>query len=94
MAYEGMFNPATPGELLKEYLEGCNLTEVAAHIGVTRATMSRLVNGRSAVSADMSLRLGQALGISEDFFAAAQLKHDMWTASRRQVHPLKKLSAA
>ncbi len=94
MAHTGMFDPATPGELLKEYLSDYTLSEIAAHVGVTRATISRLVNGHTTVSAEMSIRLGQALGLSEDFFANAQLKRDLWLASQRQERPLKRISAA
>lgn len=55
-----MHNPASPGELLKEFLGPITATELAEHIGVARATASRILNGRSAVTMDMSICLGQA----------------------------------
>ncbi len=94
MAYQGMHDPASPGELVKEYLGSRSIGELAEHIGVARATVSRVVNGRTSVSAEMSIRLGQALGLSEEFFAAAQLKRDLWLASQGRRRPIKRLAAA
>ncbi len=94
MAHRKMYDPASPGELVKEYLGERSIGELAAHIGVARATVSRIVNGRTSVSAEMSIRLGQALGLSEEFFAAVQLKRDLWVASQGRGRPIKRLSAA
>jgi addiction module HigA family antidote len=53
-----MHNPAHPGEVLRDYLpEGLAVTEAARRLGVTRQTLSALLNGRAGVSADMALRL-------------------------------------
>jgi len=86
-----MFNPASPGELLKEFLGKRTATELAEHIGVARATISRIINGRTAVTMDLSIRLGEALGLSPDFFSKAQLQYDLWIESqkkRRKIRPL------
>src|SRR3989338_4538251 len=57
-----MQNPAHPGEVLREYLpEDVTVTDVARRLGVTRQALSALLNGRAGVSADMALRLAQAL---------------------------------
>ncbi len=54
-----MFNPPHPGELLREFLpEGMTIEEVAGRLGVSRAQLSRVLNGRSAVSADMAIHVG------------------------------------
>ena len=59
----GMFNPPHPGALIADILEngelsvGRSVTAFSEHFGVTRATLSRVINGRSAVSADMALKL-------------------------------------
>jgi addiction module HigA family antidote len=66
-----MYNPATPGELLREFLGERTATQLAKHIGVTRATISRVLNGRTAVTMDLSIRLGEALQLSPDFFSQA-----------------------
>ena len=86
-----MFNPASPGELLKEFLGKRTATELAEHIGVARATISRIINGRTAVTMDLSIRLGEALGLYPDFFSKAQLQYDLWIESqkkRRKIRPL------
>jgi addiction module HigA family antidote len=86
-----MYNPASPGELLKEFLGNRTATELAEHIGVARATISRILNGRTAVTVDLSMRLGDALGLSPDFFSKAQLQRDLWIESqkkRRKIRPL------
>ncbi len=72
-----MHNPASPGELLREFMGDRSVTELAKHIGVARATLSRILNGRNAVSVDLSIRLGEALSLSPDFFAKAQLQYDV-----------------
>ena len=58
-----MNNPAHPGELLIGWLDdlGLSVTACAAHIGISRVMLSRVVNGHAAVSADMDLRLSEAL---------------------------------
>jgi len=54
-----MFNPPHPSELLREYLpDGMTIEEVARRLGVSRVQLSRVLNGRSAVSADMAIRIG------------------------------------
>ena len=79
-----MHNPAGPGELLREFMGERSVTALAKHIGVARATLSRVLNGRNAVSVELSIRLGEALGLSPDFFAKAQLQYDMWQESRKK----------
>jgi addiction module HigA family antidote len=87
----GMHNPASPGELLKEFLGERTATDLARHIGVTRATISRILNGRTAITVDLSIRLGEALSLSPDFFSKAQLQYDLWIESqkrRRKIRPM------
>jgi antitoxin HigA-1 len=86
-----MYNPASPGELLREFMGNRTISELADHIGVARATLSRILNGRNAVTVEISIRLGEALSLSPDFFAKAQLQYDFWRASqkrRRKIQPL------
>jgi addiction module HigA family antidote len=86
-------NPASPGELLKEFLGDTTATELAAHIGVARATISRILNGRTSVSMDLSIRLGEALSLSPDFFSKAQLQYDLWIESQRKRPKITPLAA-
>jgi len=86
-----MHNPASPGELLQEFLGNRTATELAEHIGVARATISRILNGRTSVSMDLSIRLGEALKLSPDFFSKAQLQYDLWIESQKKrpkIRPL------
>ena len=87
-----MHNPAHPGEVLREYLPpDMSVTEVAERLGVTRQTLSALLNGRAGVSAEMALRLEGALGTSAEMWLEMQAGYDLWLArkSRRpKVPPL------
>ncbi len=94
VAYTGMFNPPTAGALLKEYLGEHTINELAEHIGVARATISRIIHGHTAVTAEMSVRLGQALNVSEEFFAKAQLRRDLWEQSQKKIPAIKPMHAA
>ena len=101
-----MFNPAHPGDLIADILENGNLsvgssvTALAKHLGVTRAALSRVINGRAAVSADMALRLQDALGVDADLLLRMQVQRDLWVASRkrrkkvRSVLPVEQKQAA
>src|SRR6185437_8081803 len=87
-----MHDPASPGELLREFMGNHSATELAEHIGVARATISRILNGRTAITMDLSIRLGEALSLSPDFFAKAQLQRDLREASRRKRRKIKPLA--
>jgi antitoxin HigA-1 len=76
-------NPAHPGEVLKDYLSGMTVKEAAARLGVTRATLSRILNGHAGITAGMSLRLSAALGTSPDFWLKMQGQYDLWHARKR-----------
>ena len=77
-----MHNPAHPGELLSGWLDdmGVTVTAVAEHIGISRVMLSRVLHGHSAVSADMDLRLSEALGTTPGHWLALQTQRDLWTA--------------
>ena len=93
MTMKMMHNPAGPGELLKEFLGDRTVTELAQHIGVARATISRIVNGRTAITMDLSIRLGEALSLSPDFFSKAQLQYDLWVEMQKRRRRIKPLAA-
>jgi len=88
-----MHNPASPGELFREFLGPITATQFAEHIGVARATISRILNGRSSITMDLSIRLGEALSLSPDFFSRAQLQRDLWIESQRRRRKIKPLAA-
>ena len=75
--------PPHPGEFLNEvYLEpnGLSGRELAAKLGVSASTLSRVLRGSSAVSPEMALRLEKALGRSAESWIAMQGNHDLWQA--------------
>lgn len=87
-----MHNPAHPGLVLRDYLEGHRVTRVAKHIGVSRVTLSKILNCRAGITADMSLRLSAALGTNPSFWLEMQSNYDMWQARSRKrprIRPLK-----
>lgn len=77
-----MQNPARPGELLTGWLDdlSVSVTAFAAHIGISRVMLSRVLHCHAAVSADMDLRLSEALGTSPGYWLALQTQRDLWTA--------------
>lgn len=82
-----MHNPPHPGETLREDVLpalGLTVTEAAKQLGVTRATLSRVLNGRAAISPEMALRLEGWLGVENggraDVWIAQQAAYDLWQA--------------
>jgi addiction module HigA family antidote len=68
-----IFNPAHPGAVVRGYRGEMSVAE-AAKLGVTRAHLSRILNGHAEISASMSLRLSAALGTSPEFWAKMQMQ--------------------
>jgi len=78
-----IFNPAHPGEVLRDYLGAMSIGEAAVRLGVTRAHLSRILNGHAGITANTSLRLSAALGTSPDFWLKMQMHHDLWLEQQR-----------
>jgi addiction module HigA family antidote len=89
-----MYNPPHPGSVLRDYLQGVSVTNVARHLGVTRVALSRILNGSAGISADMALRLSDALGTSPDLWSGMQAQYDLWRASRKKRKKVGRLVAA
>ena len=89
-----MFDPAHPGEIVREYLGEISVTAAAKHLGVTRVALSRVLNGSAGISAEMALRLSEALGTSADFWLRMQLQYDLWQASKKRRKKVPRLNAA
>lgn len=80
-------NPPHPGRSIRDAcLEplGLSVTEGARVLGVTRATLSNLINGRSGVSPAMAIRLAKAFGGSPETWLKLQMQHDLARALRNQ----------
>ncbi|HEX9120793.1 MAG TPA: HigA family addiction module antitoxin [Terriglobales bacterium] len=89
-----MYNPPHPGSVLRDYLQGVSVTNAARHLGVTRVALSRILNGSAGISADMALRLSDALGTSPDLWSGMQAQYDLWQASRKKRKKVGRLVAA
>ena len=90
----GMHKPAHPGEVLKElWLEplGLTLTEAAKRLGVTRKTVSKIINERGSVTSEMALRLEIVFGTSAQSWMNMQTAYDLWQASALRKTLLKSL---
>jgi addiction module HigA family antidote len=74
-----MKNPPHPGLLLKDDLEalGLSISEAARGLGVTRQQLYNVINGKSAVTPEMALRLEKAIGGSADHWLRMQAAHDL-----------------
>lgn len=79
-----MHNPPHPGKVLREYLGEMDVSEAADRLKVSRVTLSRVLNGKSGISADMSLRLSDALGTHPAFWSGLQMDYDIWSASKKR----------
>ena len=80
-----MHNPPHPGEVLKELcLEPLHLTvtDAAEALGVSRKTLSSILNGRSGVSPEMAIRLGKAFNTSAESWLNQQMQYDLWIAEK------------
>jgi addiction module HigA family antidote len=90
-----MHNPPHPGEVLQDTVlgeGGISVSEFARKLKVSRVALSRVVNSRAAVSADMALRLAAALGGGAESWLRMQAAYDLWHAAKRRqpkVEPLK-----
>lgn len=89
-----MFNPPHPGIVLRDYLGDVSVTTAAKHLGITRAALSRILNGSAGISAEMALRLADALGTSPELWIGMQAQYDLWRASKKQRRKLTRLKAA
>jgi addiction module HigA family antidote len=82
-----MHSPPHPGETLRTLcLEplGLSVTEAAKALGVSRKTLSAILNGRAGISPEMAVRLSIAFDTSAESWLNQQLQHDLWLAERRR----------
>jgi addiction module HigA family antidote len=95
--------PSHPGRILKNmYMEPLNLTigEAADNLGITRKTLSLLLNEHQGISAEMALRLARAFGTTPELWMNLQRNYDLWNAEEkisltqiRLFHKAKELKA-
>jgi addiction module HigA family antidote len=75
-----MHNPPHPGQVLREYLGELAVTTAAAHLRITRVTLSRMLDGKAGISAAMAVRLAAALGTTPELWMNMQPQYDLWRA--------------
>ena len=81
-----MHDPAHPGEVLKEWMpEGMTVTMAAEQLGVSRVMLSKIVNGKAGISAEMALRLSAWLGTTPEVWLEMQSARDLWEAEQRPL---------
>jgi addiction module HigA family antidote len=92
-----MHNPPHPGEIIREFcIEPLNLsvTEAANALGVTRKTLSALLNGRSGISPEMALRLSKVFGRTPEGWLRLQIQFDLSkTEQSVDIRRLKRVEA-
>lgn len=80
-----MHDPPHPGEILLDtVLQEMTVTEFAKRLSVSRVALSRVVNGRAAVSAELAIRLAAALGGSAETWMRMQVAYDLWHAQKKK----------
>ena len=93
-----MHNPPHPGEVLRELCIqplGLTVTETAKSLGVSRKTLSAILNGRAGISPEMAIRLSMAFETSAESWLNQQMQYDLWIANRAIGNvKVKRLSAA
>ena len=97
-----MHNPPHPGTIVKEVLENIfadldatfSVTEAAEFLGISRISLSKLINCQSGVSSEMAVRLSIALETSSEMWINLQTSYDLWNAEKsrkrltKEVRPI------
>ena len=82
-----MYDPPHPGEVLRELCLvplGLSVTRAAEALGVSRKTLSALLNGRTGISPEMAIRLSIAFDTSAESWLNQQTQYDLWQARQKQ----------
>jgi addiction module HigA family antidote len=85
-----MHNPPHPGEIIRKLcLEplGLTVTRAAKGLGLSRKTLSQLLNGKAGVSPEMAIRLGKAFGGSPESWLQQQSQYDLWRVRNELGEP-------
>jgi addiction module HigA family antidote len=89
-----MHNPPHPGLVLRDYLGSLSVTDAARHLGVTRVALSRVLNGAAGISAEMALRLSEALGTTPELWLGMQTQYDLWQVSKKRRRKVARLATS
>ena len=93
-----MFNPPHPGEMIREDVLpelAVSVTEAARQLDISRVQLSRFINGRAGVSADLAIRLAMWLGGNAQTWMRMQADYDLWQAehSGRPLPKVERIAA-
>ena len=86
--------PEHPGEIINyDLLPKLDMShaDFARHLGISRHTLSRIINKKQRINIDIARRLGKALGTDARYWLATQMQYDIWLAEREtelEVNPL------
>ena len=88
-----MRNPIHPGLIIRDDVLPelqISVNEAAEQLGVSRVTLSRVINGRSAVTGEMALRVGKWVGNGPEIWLRMQRQYDLWQAKKKGIVKTKK----
>ena len=83
-----MYNPPHPGEIIKGlWLDpaGASITEAADAMGVSRKTLSKIINRKGRVTPEIAVRLSITLGSSAESWLGHQAAYDLWEIDQQQI---------
>jgi addiction module HigA family antidote len=93
-----MHNPPHPGEILRELCLrplGLSISQAAEGLGISRKTLSNILNGRSRITPEMSVRLSIAFDTTPESWMNQQIQYDLWQAEQhRDRLKVRRLTAA
>ncbi len=90
-------SPSHPGELMREILSEhlhLSVAKAAHRMRISRPSLYAVLNGKSAVSADMALRFGKLTGGEPSLYVQMQARHDLWQAEQRLAQTLAEIQPA
>jgi addiction module HigA family antidote len=92
-----MFNPPHPGLILRDTVlredGGISVKEFAEKLGMTRTAISRVVNGKAAVSPELAIRLAALLNVTARSWLTMQVEYDLWQLRNKRRPKIRRLVA-
>ena len=88
-----MHNPIHPGLIIRDDVLPelqLSVNDAAEQLGVSSVTLSRVINGRSAITAEMALRVGKWVGNGPEIWLRMQGQYDLWQAKKKGDLKVKK----